>query len=144
MHRRIYLTVFLTFYGLSAVLGRTRILDIARPDKNAAIPVWIHDEIEIVARLSLVFNWTFNNVIVAALDPTLFQYNYPNTSLLTNVSASVDATDSYLNLGNVNRIYTGTYGASGNTGSHELNMTVHGDNCTILFIFLSNICICRS
>ena len=125
MNNWIYFTIVILFLNLQAALESSRVLEITGNERNAEIPTWIYDKVDIVARSTLVERWNFSDTIVAELGPGVTPvYIYPNTSLL-NVIANVSS-DSFLILSNITRIYTGNYVADGDSGIHSLNMTVHG------------------
>jgi hypothetical protein len=122
MNNWIYFTIVLLFLNFQATSESSRVLDIKGNERNAEIPTWIYDTVNIVARSTLVEIWNFNHTTAALVEGPI--YIYPNTSLI-NVIANVSS-DSFLVLSNITRIYTGNYEAIEDTSSYSLDMTVHG------------------
>jgi len=128
MNKWICFTALILLHTSPAILGEVRILEITGSEKDGKIPVWIDDNVTIVARNIPVREWSLNNATIAELNLTFGNYSYPNASPQFNITAITGAADSTLTLGNVNRIYTGTYEAFENPRSYSLSMIVHGND----------------
>jgi len=129
MNKWICFAVLILLHTSPAILGLNRVLEITGSENGGTVPVWISDYVEIVARGTLISKWSFNNTIIAELDPVLPHYNYPNPLLLPNINASIAVFDSFLTLGNVNHIYTGNYQADDESSPvYLLSMSVYGND----------------
>jgi hypothetical protein len=129
MNKWICFAVLILLHTSPAILGLNRVLEITGSENGGTVPVWISDYVEIVARGTLISKWSFNNTIIAEVDPDYPYYNYPNPSLLPNINASTTVFDSFLTLGNVNHIYTGNYQADDDIPRvYLLSMLVYGND----------------
>ncbi|CAM4892229.1 unnamed protein product [Rotaria socialis] len=128
MNRWICFSVLIIAHGSQTIPGQKRIVNIIGTENNTEIPVWIHDQIEIVGKETVIDKWSFNNIVIAELSNLAIAYEYPNPSLLGNMNATFDISDSILNLGDVNRNYSGSYKAYEKGGNHSLTMVVYEVN----------------
>ncbi|CAF1527795.1 unnamed protein product [Rotaria magnacalcarata] len=128
MNRWIYFSVLIIAHGSQTISEQRRIVNIIGTENNTEIPVWIHDQIEIVGKDTVIDKWSFNNIVIAELTNLAIAYEYPNPSLLSNMNATFGISDSILNLGDVNRNYSGSYKSYGEGGNHSLTIIVYEVN----------------
>lgn len=129
MNRWIISTIIFLFYSEEVVLQSIRELNITGNTSDREVPVWIGDDVTIVAFSKTIWEWLFNNITVATLNPNYGNYNYPNTSPLGNINASIGPSNSEWILNNVGRVFTGNYQAFADLERNQrysLHMTVHG------------------
>ena len=123
----LHLAVFILFHNSQSILASNHIFDITGSDRNTEVPVWIYDQITIIAESTNVDEWSFNGTVIAVFDPTSPGFYNNSNALLPDALAEEIGASSHLILSNITRIYTGVYEASAVANIYSLNMTVYGN-----------------